>query len=202
MSWGQGHRTGVVIHLSMSNFCSSCRNCFYLWVWVLRLGVRMESGGQSGSKMRLWYRKIESQCFEVWYTMCDRLSGRDMCLGKLCLPAASTSAAMVGSTARILHEACFTVVPNLQSDLHQNSCRGWVKIAWAYFCIYIYNSKLVFFLTWGKGKQPNAAEISMCPEPQPISPSLSLVSEDWMTVSDLSMVYLEYVVILWAELHR
>lgn len=70
----------------------------------------------------------------------------NMCLGKLGLPAASSSAVMLGSAAWILHKACFTAVPNLQSDLHQNSCRGLVKIAWAYFCIYICNSMGVFFL--------------------------------------------------------
>lgn len=53
-----------------------------------------------------------------------------VCLGKLCLPAVSSSAVMVESAAWILHKACFTVVmPYLQSDLHQNSCRGLVKIA-------------------------------------------------------------------------
>lgn len=74
-----------------------------------------------------------------------------MCPGKLCLPAASSGAVMVGSVVWILHKACFTVVPNLQSDLHQNSCRGLVKIACAYFCIYIYNSMFVWvFLNGGR----------------------------------------------------
>lgn len=48
----------------------------------------------------------------------------------VCLPAVSSSAVMVGSAAWILHKACSAVVmPNLQSDLHQNSCRSLVKIA-------------------------------------------------------------------------
>lgn len=91
----------------------------------------MESGGQSGSKMGLWYRKIESQCLELWHSMCNCLSGHERVPGQaVCLPAVSSSAVMVGSAAWILHKACFTVVmPYLQSDLHQNSCRGLVKIA-------------------------------------------------------------------------
>lgn len=48
----------------------------------------------------------------------------------VCLPAVSSSAVMVGSAAWILHKAYSTVVmPNLQSDLHQNSFRSLVKIA-------------------------------------------------------------------------
>lgn len=61
--------------------------------------------------------------------MCNCLSVCENAPGQAVSPAASSSAVMVGSAAWILHKACFTVVPNLQSDLHQNSCRGLVNIA-------------------------------------------------------------------------
>lgn len=131
-----------------------------------------------------------------------------MCLGKLGLPAASSSAVMVGSAAWILHKACFTVVPNLQSDLHQNSCRGLVKIAWAYFCIYICNSMGVFlfcfFFCFNGGRGNNQMQLRFrCALNHSLSPhhwALFQRTEIWL--SGLSVVYLEYVGILWAELHR
>lgn len=148
----QSRNSDMSVHVNF--FCSSYRNTFACgygfsdwvskWRVVANLAAKCDCDTEKSWVSVLRYGIIRAIVYQ----------DVSVCLGKLCLPAASGSVVMVGSAAWILHKACFTVVPNLQSDLHQNSCRGWVKIAWAYFLIYIYNSVFVcffFFLNGGRG---------------------------------------------------
>lgn len=80
--------------------------------------------GHLTAEWGLGYRKIEIHCFKVWNESCKCLSGPEHEHWQaVCFSAVSGSAVMVRAPL-FLCMARFTVmIPNLQSDLHQNSRR-------------------------------------------------------------------------------